>query len=235
MGSQARRSFIAGTLPLHTLESVPTDEVSKRRDPRPGADKSAGDAVRKYIVALFWANAPDARDKTRRQPDCVRIERRPIGSVPRRGTTPGRSSCGGCYLWTSWSAPNATVGAIRARVGVEEVDRAPPLTAKGGEGTRGREGRLFRLSAVGGIVMREFRTCARSLVGCALVVCVISLGVPCVAQEPDPPTPPDVGHERGSLLAPSAWLALKLHQRVASTSRTSRPSDSDGRVSDGHS
>jgi hypothetical protein len=61
--------------------------------------------------------------------------------------------------------------------------------------------------------MREFRTCARSLVGSALVLvaCVISLGVPCVAQEaepPDPPTLPPVGAGRGSLFAPSAWLVL---------------------------
>jgi Protein of unknown function (DUF2490) len=58
------------------------------------------------------------------------------------------------------------------------------------------------------VVMGEFRTHARSLVRSALVACVISMGAPCVAQEADPPTPPDGGDGRGSLFAPSAWLVL---------------------------
>jgi hypothetical protein len=60
--------------------------------------------------------------------------------------------------------------------------------------------------------MREFGNCARSLVRSALAVCVISLGAPCAAQEPDPPTPvlPGVGEGRGALFAPSAWLVLSV-------------------------
>ena len=42
----------------------------------------------------------------------------------------------------------------------------------------------------------------------AAVGCVILSGAPCVAEEPDPPTPPGVGDVRGSLFAPSAWLEL---------------------------
>jgi hypothetical protein len=42
----------------------------------------------------------------------------------------------------------------------------------------------------------------------ALAAYVIAVGAPCPAEEPDPPTPPGVGHERGSLFAPSAWLEL---------------------------
>jgi Protein of unknown function (DUF2490) len=60
--------------------------------------------------------------------------------------------------------------------------------------------------------MRGLTTFARYLVPSALVVCLMSLGAPCTAQEnPDPPTVPvgpDVGGGRGSLFAPSAWLVL---------------------------
>ena len=60
--------------------------------------------------------------------------------------------------------------------------------------------------------MRGLTTFARYLVPSALVVCVMSLGAPCAAQENvDPPTvpaAPDVGDGRGSLFAPSAWLVL---------------------------
>jgi len=48
---------------------------------------------------------------------------------------------------------------------------------------------------------------ATSLMLSALAACVIAVA-PCAAEEPDPPTPPGVGHERGSLFAPSAWLEL---------------------------
>jgi hypothetical protein len=55
---------------------------------------------------------------------------------------------------------------------------------------------------------------AGALVRIALVVCVISSGAPCVAQEVDPPTPPDVGGgARGSLFAPSAWLVMNIPVR----------------------
>jgi hypothetical protein len=67
------------------------------------------------------------------------------------------------------------------------------------------------------MVMRGFRNCARSLVRSALVACVISLGAPCLAQEADPPTPPEVGDARGSLVAPSVWLMLNapVQERIA--------------------
>jgi hypothetical protein len=58
------------------------------------------------------------------------------------------------------------------------------------------------------MIMRRFAKLARSLMLCALAACVITVGAPCAAEEPDPPTPPGVGHERGSLFAPSAWLEL---------------------------
>jgi hypothetical protein len=60
--------------------------------------------------------------------------------------------------------------------------------------------------------MRGLTRFARYLLPSALVVCLMSLGAPCAAQEnPDPPTvplAPDVGDGRGSLFAPSAWLVL---------------------------
>ena len=60
--------------------------------------------------------------------------------------------------------------------------------------------------------MRGLTRCARYLVPSALVVCLMSLGAPCAAQENvDPPTvpvAPDVGDGRGSLFAPSGWLVL---------------------------
>ena len=62
------------------------------------------------------------------------------------------------------------------------------------------------------MVMRVLTRFARYLVPSALVVCVMSLGAPCAAQENvDPPTvpaAPDPGDGRGSLFAPSAWLVL---------------------------
>jgi len=61
--------------------------------------------------------------------------------------------------------------------------------------------------------MRDFMNRARSLVRSALVAFVIALGVPCVAQDADPPTPPEVGEARGSLVAPSAWLVLNAPVR----------------------
>jgi hypothetical protein len=53
-----------------------------------------------------------------------------------------------------------------------------------------------------------FATPARSLMLSALAACAIAVGAPCAAEEPDPPTPPGVGQERGSLFAPSAWLEV---------------------------
>lgn len=65
--------------------------------------------------------------------------------------------------------------------------------------------------------MRALTRCARYLVPGALVVCVMSLGAPCAAQEnPDAPTLPvipDLGDGRGSLFAPSAWLVLSTPVR----------------------
>ena len=48
----------------------------------------------------------------------------------------------------------------------------------------------------------------RLLVLGVLAVGVISLGAPCLAQEPDPPTSLNLGDERGPLFAPSAWVVL---------------------------
>ncbi len=68
--------------------------------------------------------------------------------------------------------------------------------------------------------MRGLTRCARYLVPSALVVCVMSLGAPCAAQEnvdaPTVPTAPDVGDGRGSLFAPSAWLVLStpVHKKI---------------------
>ena len=56
--------------------------------------------------------------------------------------------------------------------------------------------------------MDGFKRSARHLVPSVLVVCVMSLGAPCAAQEVDPPTAPNLGDGRGSLFAPSAWLVL---------------------------
>ena len=58
--------------------------------------------------------------------------------------------------------------------------------------------------------MRGLTRFARYLVPSVLVVCLISLGAPCAAQEVDPPDCPCLmsadGH--GSLFAPSGWLVL---------------------------
>jgi Protein of unknown function (DUF2490) len=58
--------------------------------------------------------------------------------------------------------------------------------------------------------MRVFTSFARYLAPGVLVACMVSLGAPCAAQEVDPPTPPDAGGGRGSLLAPSGWLVLDV-------------------------
>ena len=58
------------------------------------------------------------------------------------------------------------------------------------------------------MMMRRFDELARSLMLIVLTAGAITACAPCAAEEPDPPTPPGVGHERGSLLAPSAWLEL---------------------------
>ena len=56
--------------------------------------------------------------------------------------------------------------------------------------------------------MRALRDFARYGVPGAVLACVMSLGAPCAAQEPDPPTVPAAGDGRGSLVAPSAWLVM---------------------------
>ena len=65
-------------------------------------------------------------------------------------------------------------------------------------------------------IMQGFTKLARSLTMSALAAGAISLGAPCAAEEPDPPTPPGVGQERGSLFAPSAWLELStpVHKQI---------------------
>jgi hypothetical protein len=66
------------------------------------------------------------------------------------------------------------------------------------------------------MLRREFTKCARSLVRSALVVCVIASGAPCVAQEADPPTPPDVGDLKvygfyiGELGVPAAQVDIPI-------------------------
>ena len=60
--------------------------------------------------------------------------------------------------------------------------------------------------------MQGFTGFARRLVPGVLVMCVVSLGTPCAAQEsvdaPTLPAGPEVGDGRGSLVAPSAWFVL---------------------------
>jgi Protein of unknown function (DUF2490) len=59
--------------------------------------------------------------------------------------------------------------------------------------------------------MRGITRFARLLVSSVLMICAMSLGAPCVAQEVDVPTPPavpDGGEGRGGLLAPSSWVVL---------------------------
>jgi Protein of unknown function (DUF2490) len=65
--------------------------------------------------------------------------------------------------------------------------------------------------------MRRLTTFARYLVRSALVVCVISLAVPCAAQDVDVPTPPAAGDGRGSLFVPGGFLGLvaPVHDRVS--------------------
>lgn len=66
------------------------------------------------------------------------------------------------------------------------------------------------------MIMRQFAKLARSLMLSALAACAITVGAPCAAEEPDPPTPPGVSHGRGALFAPSAWLELStpLQKRI---------------------
>jgi hypothetical protein len=56
--------------------------------------------------------------------------------------------------------------------------------------------------------MRRLAKISRSLMLSALATGVILAGAPCDAQDVDPPTPPKVGEARGSIFAPSAWMAL---------------------------
>src|SRR4029077_14496404 len=61
-------------------------------------------------------------------------------------------------------------------------------------------------------VMRMFTRFARYLAPGVLVACVVSLGVPCAAQEVDVPS----GRGSGSVFAPSGWVELiaPVQQRV---------------------
>ena len=107
-----------------------------------------------------------------------------------------------------------------AHSGVFARDRAPasplPLPTRDGTDLTRRFAESpndVRLEGdVRGDVMRGLTRFARYLVPSVLVVCVMSLGAPCAAQENvDPPTvpaAPDAGDGRGSLFAPSAWLVL---------------------------
>ena len=65
--------------------------------------------------------------------------------------------------------------------------------------------------------MRGLTTFARYLVRSALVVCVMSLAVPCAAQDADVPTPPAAGDGRGSLFVPGGFLGFvaPVHDRVS--------------------
>jgi Protein of unknown function (DUF2490) len=65
--------------------------------------------------------------------------------------------------------------------------------------------------------MRGLTRCVRYLVPSVVVICVMSLGAPCAAQEnvdvptvPAAPDLPDAGDERGSIFSPSAWGVLSL-------------------------
>jgi hypothetical protein len=63
--------------------------------------------------------------------------------------------------------------------------------------------------------MRGLTRCVRYLVPSVVVLCVMSLGAPCAAQEnvdvptlPTAPDLPDAGDGRGSIFSPSAWGVL---------------------------
>ena len=60
--------------------------------------------------------------------------------------------------------------------------------------------------------MRMFTSFARYLAPGVLVACVVSLGVPCAAQEVDVPN----GRGSGSVFAPSGWVELvaPVQQRI---------------------
>jgi hypothetical protein len=55
--------------------------------------------------------------------------------------------------------------------------------------------------------MRAFTRCARYLVPSVLVICVMSLGKPCVAQEVGAPAGGDVHELPGVVFAPGGFLA----------------------------
>jgi Protein of unknown function (DUF2490) len=59
--------------------------------------------------------------------------------------------------------------------------------------------------------MQRLLVLARHVVPGVLAIWLVLLGVPCAAQEvdpPTPPTPPEASDGRGALLAPSAWVML---------------------------
>jgi Protein of unknown function (DUF2490) len=65
--------------------------------------------------------------------------------------------------------------------------------------------------------MRRLTGLVRYLVPGALLLWVMSLAVPCAAQDVDPPTPPTADTGRGGLVAPSAWLVatVPVQKRIA--------------------
>jgi hypothetical protein len=68
----------------------------------------------------------------------------------------------------------------------------------------------FSMRDVSGGGMRTLTTCARCLLPGFLMVGLISLGVPCAAQDVDAPTPPGASTGRGGLVAPSAWFVATV-------------------------
>ena len=101
--------------------------------------------------------------------------------------------------------------------------------------------------------MRRLTTFARYLAPGVLVVCVMSAGAPCAAQEnadaPTLPAAPGAGDGRGTLFAPSGWAVLSVPVQkqidlklygfyigdLEVPGRTSGPADSAGEVPDGDS
>ena len=65
--------------------------------------------------------------------------------------------------------------------------------------------------------MKGLTAFGRRLVRGVLLVCAMSLAAPCVAQEVDVPTRPDLGDGRGSVFVPGGVLGLvtPVHERVA--------------------
>jgi hypothetical protein len=62
-------------------------------------------------------------------------------------------------------------------------------------------------------IVRVLTRLARYLAPAVLVACVVSSGVPCLAQEVDVPTPLHKEGGRGSIFAPSAWVVTNIPVR----------------------